>query len=99
MYTLYIRPACPFCQRVLQVVEEKQIDVAVKDISDPTVAEELINHGGKQQVPYLIDAERGAAMYESDDIIAYLVSRISGDANVQESLTSDESVAGDGAAE
>lgn len=91
MYTLYIRPTCPFCQRVLQVVAEKEIDVELKDITDPAIADELIEHGGKRQVPYLIDSERGAAMYESDDIIAYLVSRISGDANVQESTTSDES--------
>lgn len=92
MYTLYIRPTCPFCQRVLQVVEEKQIAVETKDITDPAIADELIGHGGKRQVPYLVDSERGTAMYESEDIIAYLVSRMSGDANVQESLTTDESI-------
>ena len=34
--------------------------------------EELIAKGGKKQVPYLIDAERGVSMYESGDIIAHL---------------------------
>jgi glutathione S-transferase len=80
---------------VLQVVEAKQLEVTTKDITDPAVADELIEHGGKRQVPYLIDSERGTAMYESGDIIAYLVSRISGDAGVQESTTSDESVSSD----
>jgi glutathione S-transferase len=32
----------------------------------------LQEHGGKLQCPYLIDPNTGTAMYESDDIIAYL---------------------------
>ncbi len=32
----------------------------------------LAEHTGKVQVPYLIDANTGAAMYESDAILAYL---------------------------
>lgn len=99
MYTLYIRPSCPFCQKVMRLIEEKEIAVDTKDISDPALADELIEHGGKRQVPYLVDNERGAAMYESEDIIAYLVSRISGDANVQESTTSDESLSSTDATE
>lgn len=92
MYTLYIKPGCPFCARVLQVVEEKQIPVELKETTDEGVVEELIAHGGKKQVPYLVDSERGTAMYESDDIIAYLVTRMSGDAESAGVSEPDESM-------
>lgn len=45
----------------------------LKDVSaDEALKAELIEKGGKKQVPYLVDADRGEAMYESSDIIAYL---------------------------
>ncbi len=28
--------------------------------------------GGKQQVPFLLDVDKGVSMYESDEIISYL---------------------------
>jgi glutathione S-transferase len=37
----------------------------------PTRAD-LAQRGGKVQVPYLVDPNTAAAMYESDDIVAYL---------------------------
>ncbi|KAF7147686.1 hypothetical protein RHSIM_Rhsim03G0074800 [Rhododendron simsii] len=37
--------------------------------------------GGKQQFPYMVDPNTGVAMYESDDIIKYLVGKY-GDGNV-----------------
>lgn len=91
MYTLYIKPGCPFCDRVLNIIEENGIEVDIKDTTDSAVAEELVAHGGKQQTPYLVDAERGTAMYESDDIISYLVARISGDATEGPDTDIDES--------
>lgn len=73
MLTLYYLPSCPFCQRVLQVTENLGISLELRDISDnKTFASELLEKGGKTQVPYLVDAERGVAMYESSDIIDYL---------------------------
>jgi glutathione S-transferase len=78
----------------LEVVEEKDIAIEKKDITDSAVADELIEAGGKRQVPYLVDSERGVSMYESDDIITYLVSRISGDATVQESTEPTETMSG-----
>ena len=32
----------------------------------------LVERGGKMQVPYLIDPNTDRALYESDDIVAYL---------------------------
>ncbi len=73
MLTLYYKPNCAYCQRVLGEVEALGIQLDLKDLSaDPLLREEMIAKGGKSQVPYLVDADRGMAMYESGDIIAYL---------------------------
>ncbi len=73
MLTLYIKEGCPFCQRVLQMVDNLKIDLETKDISeDETAREELLEKGGQQQVPFLVDTEKDTTMYESSDIIDYL---------------------------
>jgi glutaredoxin 3 len=79
MLTLYYIPTCPFCQRVLGEVEDMGIKLNLKDISVDAVAlDELVIQGGKRQVPYLVDSERGVALYESGDIIAYLTEHYKG---------------------
>ncbi|MAZ30144.1 glutaredoxin [bacterium] len=73
MLTLYYKPTSPYCQKVLPLIDELKLDVEMKDIStDETARAELIEKGGKQQVPYLVDADKEVAMYESDDIMDYL---------------------------
>lgn len=72
MMTLYVKTGCPFCHKVLATGEDLGITFEEKNIADDAVAAELIAKGGKRQVPYLIDSERGIEMYESDDIVAYL---------------------------
>ena len=73
MLTLYYKPTCPFCQRVLQMAENLNNDLDLRDISeDETALAELLEKGGQQQVPYLVDTEKDTAMYESSDIIEYL---------------------------
>ena len=73
MLSLYYKPSCPYCLRVLTANETIKADVSLLDISvDESVRAELIVRGGKQQVPYLEDATRGVSMYESIDIIEYL---------------------------
>ena len=73
MLTLFYKPTCPFCQRVLGEAEEMGLKLNLKDItSDQTIVDELVEKGGKSQVPYLVDDERGESMYESGDIIDYL---------------------------
>ena len=73
MLTLYYKPTCPHSSQVLGEAEQLGVSFDLKNIaSDETLREELIQKGGKKQVPYLVDPERGVAMYESGDIIAYL---------------------------
>lgn len=71
-YTLYFRPGCPYCARVLEAAEELGVTFDMKNIHDQGIGEELIARGGKIQVPYFVDMEKGIEMYESDAIIAYI---------------------------
>ena len=72
MLTLYLQDDCPFCHKVLDRGEELGLSFEEKNIDNEGVADDLIARGGKRQVPYLVDSERGIEMYESEDIIAYL---------------------------
>ncbi len=72
MLILYVRTGCPFCEKVLAAAEKLSIPLIEKNIADPAISAELVARGGKAQVPYLVDSERGVEMYESDDIVAYL---------------------------
>jgi glutaredoxin len=64
---LYIKQGCPFGAKVLSASGELGITFEIRDIADSAVANELVKRGGKRQVPYLVDEETGAQMYESDD--------------------------------
>ncbi|MBQ9620663.1 MAG: glutathione S-transferase N-terminal domain-containing protein [Atopobiaceae bacterium] len=67
---LYVGYWCPFCQKVLRFMDAHGIELAQRDVDVPENRAFLVEHGGKYQVPCLfID---GTALYESDDIIAYL---------------------------
>lgn len=72
MLTLYVKTGCPFCRKVLDTGTELGISFEEKNIADDAVAAELVARGGKRQVPYLVDSERGVEMYESGDIDTYL---------------------------
>ena len=72
MLTLYVKTSCPYCHVVFDVAKELGITFELKNISDDAVAAELAARGGKRQVPYLVDTERGVEMYESADIAEYL---------------------------
>jgi glutathione S-transferase len=73
MLTLYYKEACPFCQRVLQMADNLKVELELKEVSEDEAAlAELIEKGGQKQVPYLVDSEKGTAMYESNDIIEYM---------------------------
>ena len=73
MLTLYYKPTCPFCQRVIEMAENHKVDLDLQDVSDDdSVLQELLDKGGKKQVPFLEDTERGTSMYETNDIIEYL---------------------------
>ena len=70
-YTLYVKTGCPFCAKVLRFMDENDIALPTLNTIDwPAAKDDLINIGGKMQVPCLVID--GKALYESDDIIAYM---------------------------
>jgi glutathione S-transferase len=73
MITLYTKPHCPYCTRVITANETIGVDFTIVDVAaDPEQREKLITLGGKPQVPFLHDEEKGVMMYESSDIVIYL---------------------------
>jgi len=73
MLNLYYKPSCPYCVRVLQANETMRAPLTLLNVLAATGAmAALMDRGGKTQVPFLEDTDRGVLMYESNDIIAYL---------------------------
>ncbi len=73
MVTLYSKATCPFCRRVVAVLERLDVEFENKDIAEnPEFGDELEARGGKRVTPYLVDEANNVEMYESDDIVAYL---------------------------
>lgn len=73
MLILYTGANCPFCRKVEAFLEDKGIEYTSKNVhQDDSALEELLELGGKRQIPFLHDTETGSAMYESQDIIDYV---------------------------
>lgn len=69
-HQLYYKKSCPFCQKVLRFMDEHKITMDTRDTLQPGYQNDLVRIGGKKQVPCLVI--NGKALYESDDIMAYL---------------------------
>ncbi len=76
MLELYILDTCPFCRKVINYFDDNKIKYIKKNILDKKNLEELMNLGGKQQVPFLVDTECDKCLYESDDIIEYVKNKV-----------------------
>lgn len=68
--TLYYSPSCPYCVKVVDFMENEGITLEKRNTQDPAIKAELIDIGGKGQVPCLV--HNGKALYESADIINWL---------------------------
>ncbi len=69
-HTLYYQKSCPFCQKVLQFMEDNSLTMDTRDTNQPGNQDDLVRIGGMKQVPCLVIGSE--ALYESDDIIDYL---------------------------
>lgn len=73
MFTLYYKPTCAFSQRVMQMAENLNVSLELKDVSESEEAmNTLLELSGGSQTPFLVDDERGVSMLESSDIIDHL---------------------------
>ena len=76
MLELYDFEGCPYCRKVREVLCELDLDYLVHPVAHGSPRrQELKHHGGKVQVPYLVDPNTHTRLYESDDIIDYLNER------------------------
>ncbi|KAL8141004.1 hypothetical protein V2J09_007025 [Rumex salicifolius] len=74
---IYEFESCPFCRKVREIVAVLDLDVLFYPCprNGPNFRPKAGQMGGKQQFPYMVDPNTGATMYESDDIIKYLVEK------------------------
>ena len=76
---IYQYEACPFCVKTRRAVTRLGLNIEYRDArNDPAFRQELLDGGGKEQVPCLRIApagEKATWLYESDDIIKYLQER------------------------
>ena len=70
-YKLFVGTACPHCRKVENFLDENDIKIDIVNINeDRDAMMELIQKGGKRQVPCLF--HDGEYLYESNDIIDFL---------------------------
>ena len=74
---LYEFEACPFCRKVREALSVLDLEAMVHPCpkGGERFRPEVVRRGGKALFPYLVDPNTSTAMYESDDIIAYLFAR------------------------
>ncbi|KAM5559457.1 hypothetical protein ABKV19_020888 [Rosa sericea] len=85
---IYEFEGCPFCRKVREIVAVLDLDVIFYPCprNGPNFRTKVGEMGGKKQFPYMVDPNTGVSMYESDDIIKYLVGKY-GDGNVPIALS------------
>ncbi|KAK9705753.1 hypothetical protein RND81_07G079400 [Saponaria officinalis] len=74
---IYEYESCPFCRKVREIVSILDLDVLFYPCpkNGPNFRPKVVEMGGKKQFPYMVDPNTGVEMYESDDIIKYLVNK------------------------
>jgi glutathione S-transferase len=71
--TLYRLQACPFCERVVRLLSEYDLDYRSRFV-EPMHSERNVvkRESGKRSVPALVDENTGATLTESANIVSYL---------------------------
>lgn len=72
MLDLYVSQYCPYCKKVMNYLDENNIDFNMIDVGSEENFKKLVSLGGKDQVPFLNDTDNDVLMYESGDIIEYI---------------------------
>lgn len=72
---LYEFEGCPFCRKVREVLSVLDLEAVVYPCpkGGTRFREQAKALGGKAQFPFLVDPNSGTKLYESNDIVAYLV--------------------------
>ncbi len=79
---LYQFHACPYCVKTRRMVRRLGLNIETRDaLNDPKWKQELVEQGGKYQVPCLRIVDEGSQVswiYESTNINQYLEQRFAG---------------------
>lgn len=79
MLELYQAESCRYSKTVREALTDLGISYVIHnprsasgETRNQQTHEELRELGGADQIPFLVDHQRGVTMYESDDIVDYL---------------------------
>lgn len=73
MLIMYVKTGCPYSARVREAAAGMDIALAERNITQSEAYErELVEKGGKHETPFLVDGEKGVALYDSEAIVRYL---------------------------
>ena len=71
--TLYRLQACPYCERVVRVLNEYDLDYRSRYVEPMHSERNVVKRvSGARSVPALVDRKTGVTMSESANIVAYL---------------------------
>jgi glutathione S-transferase len=93
--TLYRLQACPFCERVVRLLEEYDLDYRSRFVEPMHSERDVVKRiTGKRTVPALVDENTGATLTESANIVSYLETTYGEDH--PEAATAEPATAGEG---
>lgn len=71
--TLYRLQACPFCERVVALLEEYDVEYASRYVEPMHSDRDVVKRvAGVRSVPVIVDENTGVTMAESANIVDYL---------------------------
>ncbi|GAB7019018.1 glutathione S-transferase N-terminal domain-containing protein [Halostagnicola sp. A-GB9-2] len=71
--TLYRLQACPYCERVVALLEEYDLEYASRYVEPMHSERDVVKRvAGVRSVPVIVDEETGVTMAESGNIVEYL---------------------------
>jgi glutathione S-transferase len=71
--TLYRLQACPFCERVVRVLDELELSYRSRFVEPMHSERNAVKRvSGKRSVPAIVDEHTGVTMSESANIVEYL---------------------------
>lgn len=87
--TLYRLQGCPFCERVVRVLDDLDLDYDSRFVEALHSRRDVVKRvSGKRTVPCIVDENTGVTMAESANIVAYL-ERTYGDATAEDGPTAE----------
>jgi glutathione S-transferase len=78
--TLYRLQSCPYCERVVRVLDEYDLDYRSRFVEPLHSRRNVVQRvSGKRTVPAIVDEATGVTMSESANIVEYLHATYGGD--------------------